>query len=105
MQVPALHSHGHDEATQEQHVSVFHVLDTHLEGGREAPSGLSLGHRLLGPTATQVPRDRQADQMLTSWTAWRGDGGSSGVSECQKESTVGLPGPLGPRQLREGLGE
>lgn len=56
MQVPALHGHSHDEAAQEQHVGVLHVLDTHLEGGMEALSGLPAGHTLLGPRATHVPR-------------------------------------------------
>lgn len=58
MQVPVLHGHSHDEATQEQHVGVLHVLDAHLQDGMEAPSGLPPGHTLPGLRVTQVPRDR-----------------------------------------------
>ena len=81
MQVPALHGHSHDEATQEQHISVLHVLDTHLEGGgMESPSGLPPGHTLFGPRATQDPRDRRADQMLTPGTVGSGMRGQVVIS-------------------------
>lgn len=61
MKFPALHSHGHSEASQEEHVGVLHVLHTHLKGGRGAPSGQSpityyLGPRLLPKSPRQLSK-------------------------------------------------
>lgn len=71
MQVPVLHSHSHDEATQEQHVSVLHVLDTHLEGGMKAPSGLYTSCAHNHPSPQRQMRSPDADFRDSLTWGWR----------------------------------
>lgn len=88
-----LHSHGHDEAAQEQHVGVLHVLEAHLEDGG-GPVSPGPAHTLLGLRTTHVPRDRQADQTPTPGQLGVGMEGQGDVYARVSS------GPPGPRQLR-----
>lgn len=95
MQLPVLHGHSHDETAKEQHVGILHVLDAHLRVGTEAPSDPPAGHTLLGLRATQVPRDRRAEQMLTSeqlGVGMEGQGYVPLLERAHKQGMIWSPG-------------
>lgn len=69
----------------------------------ESPSGLPPGHILLGPRATHVPRDRQADQMLTPGTVGSGLKGQVVRLHAKKNPQWAPLVPQGPGSSESGF--
>lgn len=96
VQVPVLHSHRYDEAAQEQHVCVLHVLDTHLWGNTglvRAALGPQSPRRVRQPDANPTP-----NLVPTPGATWSGEGRSRGLCPCRMDGF-----PHGPGSSERGL--